>query len=80
MDGLRELAGVLRGEERHNRADILGLTDPLERLHAKNEGFAIVGLAEVLKPANSFPWQLIGAIQRSVPLFLICLCSLRFDK
>src|SRR5580704_18057808 len=38
---------VLRGEERHNRADITGLADPLERLHAENEGLALVGLDEV---------------------------------
>src|ERR1700730_752440 len=38
---------VLRGEERHNRADIIGLADPLERLHAENEGLALVGLDEV---------------------------------
>jgi hypothetical protein len=38
---------VLRGEERHNRADIIGLADPLECLHAENEGLALVGLDEV---------------------------------
>src|SRR6266478_5905583 len=38
---------VLRGEERNNRADIIGLADPLERLHAENEGLALVGLDEV---------------------------------
>src|SRR6266571_3202947 len=38
---------VLRGEERHNRADIIRLADPLERLHAENEGLALVGLDEV---------------------------------
>src|ERR1700675_2434894 len=38
---------VLRCEERHNRADIIGLADPLERLHAENEGLALVGLDEV---------------------------------
>ena len=38
---------VLRGEERHNRTDIIGLADPLERLHAENEGLALVGLDEV---------------------------------
>jgi hypothetical protein len=37
----------LRGEERHNRADIIRLTDPLERLHAENERLALVGLDEV---------------------------------
>jgi hypothetical protein len=31
---------VSRGEERHNRADIIGLADPLERLHAENGLFA----------------------------------------
>src|SRR5260370_21496839 len=30
--------GALRGEERHNRADIIRLSEPLERLHAENEG------------------------------------------
>src|SRR5882757_10272842 len=38
---------VLRGEERHNRADIIGLADPLERLHAENGSLALVGLYEV---------------------------------
>src|SRR5712671_2712920 len=38
---------VLRGEERHHRADIIGLADPLERLHAENRGLALVSLDEV---------------------------------
>src|SRR6476619_766132 len=38
---------VLRGQERHNRADIVGLADPLERLHAENERLALIGLDEV---------------------------------
>src|SRR4030088_3638321 len=38
---------VLRGEERHNRADIVGLAYPLERLYAENEGLALVGLDEI---------------------------------
>src|SRR6266403_2120217 len=38
---------VLRGKELHNRANIIGLADPLERLHAENEGLALVGLDEV---------------------------------
>src|ERR1700716_1705586 len=38
---------VLRGEERHNRADIIGLADPLERLNTEHEGLALVGLDEV---------------------------------
>src|SRR5207237_8576477 len=37
----------LRDEDRHNRANIIGLADPLERLHAENEGLALVGLDEV---------------------------------
>ena len=47
MDGVAgDPPGILRGEERHNRADIIGLADPLERLHAENEGLALVGLDE----------------------------------
>src|SRR3954452_9766279 len=38
---------ILRGEERHNRADLIGLADPLERLHAEDGSLALVGLYEV---------------------------------
>src|SRR5258705_4971482 len=38
---------VWRGEDRHTRTDIIWLADPLERLHAENEGLALVGLDEV---------------------------------
>src|SRR5437016_5925853 len=38
---------VVRGEERHNRADIIWLADPLERLHAEDGSLALVGLDEV---------------------------------
>src|SRR5437016_6259371 len=38
---------VLRGEERHNRADIVRLADPLESLHAESKRLARVGLEEV---------------------------------
>src|SRR6266850_7193531 len=38
---------VVRGEERHNRADIIWLADPLERLHAEDGSLALVGLDEI---------------------------------
>src|SRR5882762_8665720 len=47
---------VLRGEERHNRADIIGLADPLERLHAENEGLALVGLNEIRHVGVDHTW------------------------